>query len=145
MDSNAGEAAALFGEPDTANDPFAVAVGQDIQDAPRLDTEGGVNTQSAVASELFNGDSDSMDFFSSTGNNNGNGSEQYVAYGGGTEVAQGYQSDGVSSVAGPNYSQQYQAQNSQSNGYYSGYQPAVAYAPQQPQAYGTPGMSCSML
>lgn len=149
MESSAGEAAALFGEPDPATDPFAVAVAQGSQDASGQDTGVGGETsqrqESSVASELFNGNSDSVDFFSAAGALNGNVSEQYTAYSGGTEVAQGYQAAGVSTAVGQNHSQQYKGQNSQTNGYYSGYQPATAYAHQQPPSYGTPGTSQFML
>ena len=149
MESSAGEAAALFGEPDPATDPFAVAVGKNGQDTFGQDTgDGGEPSQSqesSAASELFNGNSDSVDFFSTAGALNGNVSNQYSAYGGETEVAQGYQADRAATVAGANYSQHYPVQNSQANGYYSEHQAHTVYAHQQPQPYGTPGTSHLML
>lgn len=145
MDSSAGEAAALFGEPDPATDPFAVVLGQESEDASGQNTGGETShtQESSVASELFNGDSDSVDFFSAAGAPNGNAYEQY---GGGTELAQGYQpGGGGSTVASSNHSQPYQGQSSQTNGYHNGYQPTTAYTQQQPQSYGTPGTSYTVL
>lgn len=141
MDSSAGEAATLFGEPDLATDPFAVAVAQDSQDAS-TGSGGEIHQESSVASELFNEDSDSVNFFSATGVLNGNAYDQY---GGGTEVAQGYQPGGGATVTGSTHSQQYRGQSSQASGYYSSYQPASIYTQQQPHSYGAPGMPYAML
>ncbi|KZT67726.1 hypothetical protein DAEQUDRAFT_712916 [Daedalea quercina L-15889] len=143
MDSSAGEAAALFGEPDPVADPFAIVVGGDSQDASGHSASGAETShtqESSVASELFNGNADGVDFFSAAGALGGDTPSQYdAAYGNTTQAVHEYEaSNGGAStaVASADYSQNYQGQNQQENGYYSAYQPAAGYA-QRTQAYGT--------
>ncbi|KAH9926213.1 Sec23-binding domain of Sec16-domain-containing protein [Fomitopsis serialis] len=140
MDSGAGEASSLFGGTDASADPFATALGGDTHGAPSGQHAGhGGETshtqESSVASELFNGNADGVDFFSAAGALGGNVSDQYGAYDSTAQATPGYEGT-QTTVASTDYPQQYQGQGYQENGWYGADQPATGYA-QQSQAYST--------
>ncbi|RPD66236.1 hypothetical protein L226DRAFT_609114 [Lentinus tigrinus ALCF2SS1-7] len=130
--STAGEAASLFGAPDTAQDPFSAALGGEN---PPDDTNSTAHS-SNTASDLFGSATDAFPVDGAGSSSVAQPDAQQTWY-----DQAGQQSYGYDSNAAPGYSQSYQPQTSytQTNGTYSQYGQYDQYA--QNNAYPQPAAS----
>ncbi|RDX56664.1 hypothetical protein OH76DRAFT_1426347 [Lentinus brumalis] len=130
--STAGEAASLFGVPDTAPDPFSAALGGDSSlDDPSVNAE-----SSNAVSDLFGSATDAFPVDGAASSSVSQPDAQQPWYDHAGQQPYGYDSNAASG-----YSQSYQPQTSyaQTNGSYSQYGQYDSYA--QSNAYSQPAAS----